>query len=363
MKKLLYVRNTQLDRYGANKIQIASMCKAFSKSGLLVTFFGLGKSISDAKSLHRISDEFEIIFLKPFRLILPFSAVIENLRLFFRFLKIKKQFDFLVTRDILFTFLASFFFPKNNIVMELHKLPQKIWWIKVLRKTTQRINSLIVISEGLKQSVLEKKFSEEKIVVLHDGVDLEKFDITMSQEDARKKSGLPLSGTIISYVGSTNTNRDLDTLIKASESLPDIYFAIYGSNKPYLEKSAQKQNNIILGGYTLTPEIIYRASDILFAGYTNKISTINCMSPLKIFEYMASKKPTIIADFPRTREILSDDETYFYKSEDSESIVAKIKEIAEAKNKSEEKSNKAFDKVKNYTWKERARKIISLVED
>ena len=48
------------------------------------------------------------------------------------------------------------------------------------------------------------------------------------------------------------------------------------------------------------------------------------MSPLKLFEYLASGKPIVSSDLPSIREIVSDDDVFFAVPGDSASLAAAL---------------------------------------
>lgn len=225
------------------------------------------------------------------------------------------------------------------------------------------LNCVIVISQGLKDGLLKIGIDQNNIEILHDAVNLSEFDISITKEDARKELGISLNKTTVVYAGSTKKDRDIPALIEAAKKMPKVCFVIFGKDQEYINKATLNTPNLIFKGYTDYPELAYKSADILFAGYTKKVPTINFMSPLKIFEYMATKRPTIVADFPRIREVLDENEVYFYEGENSDDIILKIKEIMENKDTANIKALKAFNKVRNYTWKKRSEKIISLMSN
>ncbi|MBR4330833.1 MAG: glycosyltransferase, partial [Candidatus Riflebacteria bacterium] len=91
-----------------------------------------------------------------------------------------------------------------------------------------------------------------------------------------------------------------------------------------------------------------------------KINIADWMSPLKIFDYMASKKPIIASNLPSIREILEDKKTSLLIDPDDicgwkNSIV----KILCKPNLAKELSENAYKLLKDkYTWKLRAEKIL-----
>jgi glycosyltransferase involved in cell wall biosynthesis len=356
---ILYARNADFDFPEANKIQVINMCRAFNENGYNTTLLAFGKNIEKIKEKYGIKNYFQAIFIKEKIRFFLLGDII----LFLSFLIKNKEFKNIYTRDVIFAILAKLFFKRKKVFLEIHDIPKKCWWKLIYKKSASMLDCIVVISQGLRDGFIELGVNKKNIIVLHDAVNLSDFDISISKEIARKKVNLPLEKTIVAYIGSTKEDHDIKILIEAAKKMKDIYFVIFGKEEEYIKKASLELLNFKFKGYTEQPALAYKAADILFAGYSEKVPWIKYMSPLKVFEYMASKRPTIVADFPRTREILDESETYFYKSGDSNDIVNKIKEILGKKEESEKKAENAFIKAKNCTWKKRASEIILLMEN
>lgn len=354
MNKILYVHNADFSKTCANRIQVLNMCKAFEKIGVSITLISFNCDKNIIKKIYNEDIDYNTIFLKPF-----VNYYFRSLLLFLRFLTIKNDYKYIYTRDLIFAFLVSRFFKDKKVIYELHDLSNGKMWHFLFKRTFKNLQGCVVISKGLKEELIKNDFNGNNIYVLHDGVDLEKFDINISKEDARTKLNLPKNKIIISYVGNTSENRDLKTFINVAKKLNNIVFVVYGKKQDYLVDASSKLDNFIFGGYIDETEIVYKASDVVFAGYTEKVPTINYMSPLKLFEYMASKRPIIISDFPRIREVVSENEVLFYKAEDEEDLALKVEKLISDINLQNKLVNNAFEKVKEYTWEKRAKEIIS----
>jgi glycosyltransferase involved in cell wall biosynthesis len=86
------------------------------------------------------------------------------------------------------------------------------------------------------------------------------------------------------------------------------------------------------------------------------------MSPIKMFEYMASNVPVVTTDLPVVREVLTDDDAWFVKPDDVEDLARGITNAIEQKAESEKKAQKAFEKVQaHYTWGKRAENILQSI--
>jgi glycosyltransferase involved in cell wall biosynthesis len=83
------------------------------------------------------------------------------------------------------------------------------------------------------------------------------------------------------------------------------------------------------------------------------------MSPLKIFEYMASKKAIVASDLPVLREILSETNAILVAPDDLEAWKDAIRKLKDntLRKKLGSAAHKAFRS--KYTWDIRARNVIS----
>jgi glycosyltransferase involved in cell wall biosynthesis len=108
---------------------------------------------------------------------------------------------------------------------------------------------------------------------------------------------------------------------------------------------------------------LLKSADVLVLPNSAKatISRVHA-SPLKLFEYMASGVSIVASDVPSLHEILSEKEAGFFKPDDSRSLADSIARALSEPGKSREKAYAAAEKVKRYTWRERARLIAEFVE-
>ncbi len=84
-------------------------------------------------------------------------------------------------------------------------------------------------------------------------------------------------------------------------------------------------------------------------------------SPLKLFEYMASKRLIIASDLPSIREVLDESSAILIKPDDPLLLAEGIKMVLVDNILSDKISNNAFECVQRYSWSNRARNILSLI--
>ncbi len=114
---------------------------------------------------------------------------------------------------------------------------------------------------------------------------------------------------------------------------------------------------------------VYRNScDILLAPYQKTVfvsskkaySTGDYMSPLKVFEYMASGKPIIASDLPVLREVLSEKNSILVSPVSVEEWVRAISLLMDNEALRNELSDASYQMLLDkYTWKKRAENAIA----
>ncbi len=362
----------------ANNLQVIKMCSAFGRAGVQTTLIvpwrpgtnkriqGLGTTLWDFFSVQK---NFEIrwcLFPYPFKraeqslyaLIVLFYTLITNVR------------GVIYTRsDWIALFLSLL---GNKVVLELHSNDSqgRTKFITKLAKYNRNLIGLICISESLARRITEFGFPQEKINICHDGVDLELYEPRLEREEARSALKLPLDVKIACHVGHLYEGRGFTTMLEAAVKLPEVLFVMVGGNPSDIERCrqlAKSRNtyNIYFIGYVThknVPQYLF-AADVLLMPYTKKVSTHKYMSPMKLFEYMAAKRPIIASEFPVLHEVLTHKKNAIFISPgDPIALAGAIKSVIEDKSFGEKLGKQALADVQQYTWQKRAEKILEFIK-
>jgi glycosyltransferase involved in cell wall biosynthesis len=378
--KIIYISVSVIPSHKANSLQVMKTCGAIKKNGadielLIPVRFGGVRLKDDPFEFYKVKERFKItkifsvdlIFLE--RIIGRFGYWIQNISFSFfvvLYLLFKKS-DVYFSRDDLCAFVLSFF--KKNIFYEVHRLPQSLPNRLIFNRLLKKAKGFVVIAEELKTMMLKKfKIDPEKILVAHDGVDLSQFDIGISKEEAREKSNWPIGRKIVLYVGSLQYVKGVDILIKAVEALPDVYCYIIGNKvgniggfKDEKDPYENTSERIIFLG--LQPNnsipVFLKAADIVVIPHRDLPFSF---SPLKLFEYMASKRPIIASRIKTLINVLGEDGAVYFESENSKDLSEKINLVLNDKNTTKKIVDEAFLVVRSYAWENRANHILKFVE-
>lgn len=358
----------------AHGIQIMKMCESFALHNIeveLVLPKRFNKIKKDPFEYYGVRRNFKIkklpcLDLVPLdKYIGHLSSWIESITFnFFVFPYILfKKADIIYTRDKFSLFLILF---KKNLFFEAHTFPKNYFLYSPFLK---RLKKIIVITQKLKNSFVKKGIDADKILVASDGVDLEKFDIKKTQQECRKRLGLVLDKKVVLYTGHLYSWKGTQVLASSVGYLdPETLVYFVGGTKKDV-KNFKTQNssvkNLVATGHRPHQEIPYwlKAADVLILPNSGKQNISKYWtSPLKLFEYMASKRPIIASKLPSIKEILNENNSLLVEPDNPEKLAEGIKNVLKNPNFSDKILNQAFQDVQDYTWQKRAGEILKFIK-
>ncbi len=376
MKKLLYLANLRLPTQKAYGIQIAKTCEAFARSSIRVhlvfpyrsnptikdDFFGY-YSVERIFKVKRIPSLDFYLWGKMDKLTVHIKGFLSSIALVAYSLFVKA--DIVYSRDELVVFMLSFLKKPNKIIFEAHKFSdaRKIFYNR-FKKTNLKI---VTITENLRKDFIKFGFRENIILTAPDGVDVEEFDLNISKEEAREKVGLPLDKKIIMYTGHLFDWKGGHVLAKAPQISQECISVFVGGMrhdvKEFKNKYKDRDSLIIVGEKPHKEIPVYlKAADILVLPNSGKEEiSRKYTSPLKLFEYMASKRPIIASDLPSLREVLNSKNSFMFEADNPQSLADKVKYVLSEEDKGLQVAEEAFKDVQHYTWDKRVSKILPFI--
>ena len=338
--KIYYVANARMPNEKAHGIQLAKMCEAFLLSGadleLVLPGKGQGGSL---KEFYGLKVEIPVKRLPVLNLGFLLSSISFMLSYYFYLWRKKDVIVYTIDMDN-FSFLPIRFLGLPYFV-ELHNTKSSALWNFFLRKA----RGTAVINNNVKNGLI-KNFGipESKIIVKPNGIDLEMFSGEISKGEARKRLGIIPDKKMAVYVGRETYWKGMEILDDVKKFyLPDIVRII--DDRPFRE----------------IPYWLAAADLLLVLGTKKNEYSYMYTSPMKIFEYMTSGRPILAADTPANREILSENEAYFYEPDDAKDLADKIKHLLTNPPDLKLKVDNARKKVEQYTWAKRAEAILAMM--
>lgn len=369
---IVYIANSRLPSKRANAIQVVKTCEALSAEGCNVTLLIPAR---DENRFHSDEDVWTYFGVKnPFKIVrLPVMdyKILNKIGL-------NKLWFFLLTNS--FANATTNYLRRNSdsqtVVYTRHDPSAKkivssgidvpvVYEAHIYSKSkSHRILGADGVV-GITKSLV-KDYSDDlgcQTMAIPDGVDLKQIDSSPPKLMARNKLNISSKEKIILYTGQLYTWKGVPTLLSAARLLPHYRFIIVGGYGKYLEniqKGAPK--NVSFVGHKDHSQIptYLSAADVLVIPNTKEKISREYTSPLKLFEYMAAERPIVVSDLPSMREVLDDDSAFFFESENSTDLAAKIQEALESN--SSAKTRLAKKKVLEYTWDKRAEKIITFLQ-
>ena len=378
--KIYYITNARIPTEKANGYQIVKTCESLATRGAEVELWvpkrkGL-LSTADPFAYYSIERSFTIRQIKSFDTIhwlgwLPkLGFVLQSLFFFISLLVKKVESNSVIysrSPEIIWLFGArgyKTFWESHGAYANWNQNP---WFLRCVMR-------MAVLTESSRKKYIELGVDPKKIIVLPDSVDIRVFDASISQEVARAKFAIPANKSTLGYFGSLNTvnlAKGMDEIIQALKILPDdvLLISVGGNAKDMiryqgLAKREGVDKKILFKGQVSRGTLAeyQKACDILLMPFPRTTHFAYYMSPLKMFEYMASKRPIIATDLPSIREVLSEQTATIIPPGDPKALAQAVRSLLAHPEQSKKLSENAFEKVKEYTWQKRADSIIRFAE-
>ncbi len=371
---------------------IAQMCHAFSQNGHQVKLILPNREIDQSLRNENFWDYFQIQrnsfeIKKLPAIVLPRFNIREivlgwsfSLVTFIYFIFQRPSYVHLFTecKELLVLLRIFSWLYHPTVVYEVHVLPHNPYE-KILDWLGVPVANLVISTT---QNVAGHYKSKVKLVkVVPSGINLESFDYKTPKTKIRQRLGVATNKIIIGYGGRFVTDKmekGIPDLIRAVSILKKNYknmilFCVGGPaeyvNKYRLlsKKSGLTAREAIFLDH-VPPSRLYeymRVFDVCVMPFPNNPHFAYIMSPLKMFEYMASKNPIVATNLPSVKEVLTNGETALLaKPGNHKDIALNIDLLIRDQKLGRRLSKAAFLLVaKTHTWRKRQRAIIAAVSN
>lgn len=263
-----------------------------------------------------------------------------------------------------------------RLVCELHNLPQRglPWCVGLLGQA----DLVILISDAMRSAYLDAGLLAERTMVEHDAFDLAEFTTVPDRSEARRRLGIG-DGFVVGFLGSFSHlagDKGAGQLVEAMAylmDLPTVSLQLVGCLDPSHEAGPVFARARELG---IPPERIGVHGRVGRAEVPIWLSAFDVCtnplpdnehnrraSPLKIFEYMAARRPSVVTDLAGTVEVLHHEQNaLLVPPGDHEALAAAIRRIHDDPALSQRLANQAREDVEQYTWEKRVGRILARLE-
>jgi len=375
--KIICISASQVPATSANSIQVMKTCQALAQAGhevrLMVPRFGQPDAINEAwprlAQLYGLQTPFEIEWL-------PVSPRWKRWDFCLAAVRRAKRLggQMVYAWPLQAAFFANLFrFP---VVLELHgppegKIGRHLFGDYLMMGGKKRYLPITQALVDLLERIYHRKFKPGEVVIAPNGVDLERYQNLPSPSQARAALGLEET-FCAGYTGHLYPGRGLLLLVELARRFPAINFVWVGGRPQDVESwknqlSDEKIGNITLFGFVENSRLpLYQAAmDVLLMPYERQISgsgggnSADYCSPMKMFEYMGSRRAIISSDLPVIQEVLNDSNSLLCPPDDFQAWEQAVNCLYNDKAKRDDLGTHAFSDVHEYTWLRRAQKALA----
>jgi len=370
--RIVCIATSKIPSATANSIQVLKACQALVQHGHEVKLLVPGENPAsgvDLAALYGLQTEVDVEWLR----VKPFLR-----RYDFSYLALRRarnlKADLVYTWPMQAALLALMY--RIPVIFELHGPPEGkigpvLFRIFLKLSGTKR---LLFISEALKNMIEDQYqvgFKPGEFGISPNGVDLERYQDLPEPAAARSILGLTQRLTA-GYTGHLYPGRGMKVLVELARLFPQIQFLWVGGNPKDVDSwrdkfAAENLRNILLTGFVDNQRLpLYQAAaDILLMPYEREIagsgggdSAAYC-SPMKMFEYMASKRAILSSDLPVIHEVLNEKNAILRPPDDIAAWAVAFNHLLQDVDLRVRLAAQAYQDVQRYTWQQRANKVLA----
>lgn len=394
-QRLLYLANNRLPTEKAHGLQMVQNCEALANAGYDVTLVAPDRintpEMRRTGSLwqhYGVTQNFAFLRLPCLDLFPLFPryyvafftqtfTYLLALTLWLPFQRADRRKDVIYTRDAFIAFALALLRPllwrQTTLVYEAHQLRNSRIGRRVQHFVMRRART-VAITQHLADELRTR--GAESVLVAHDGIRAGRFAAVPDQAAARAQLGWPPDAFIVGWVGRLSMlgmDKGVGQLIPALAQVKGAHLAIVGGPEDMVAAlrerwiAAGMPKSRFLAAGQVVPEdvpLYLSAFDVCTMPHPWTAQFAYYTSPIKLFEYMASRRALVASDLPSFAEVVTHEESaLLVPPGDVDALAAAITRLRDDPVLRERLAARAYDLVmQRYTWAARAAAIRAFVE-
>lgn len=209
---------------------------------------------------------------------------------------------------------------------------------------TKLSDYVVATAHKLKEDIIQYN---SRITVIPNGVHVQKLQGYHSKTQDSSKDSKPFT---VGYTGGFGDWVDFEIVLKVAELLPDVQFKLIGSGDQFDEvaSKAQSLKNVWVPGILHYDKMLAELATMDVCLIPFKINRItDRVSPIKLFDYWAMKKPVIATRFYEIQKIANGKVLFVHDAEDLKETIRALTEQPDLRG---QLAQAGFEEVRNYDW-------------
>ncbi len=264
-----------------------------------------------------------------------------------------------------------------RVVFETYRVYSRRNWLvaQCLARLSRspKLLGIITHSPPSKASLSRLGVRPDKITVIHNGFNPRVFHRSLTRAQARKELGWSETGKYACYAGRLARDKGIPSLLTLARSNPDVTFVFIGKNdrngENWIEAWARQKNlaNVRCLSWmhqeALAPYLF--ASDVLLIPPTATplMKYRKTVLPMKLFQYLAVGRPILAPRLPDIQSVLNDRNAILVEADNPEAAHQALRRVFSEPEWAAALARQARADSQAYTWENRARRIISFLEE
>lgn len=235
--------------------------------------------------------------------------------------------------------------------------------------------ALVTIHADIAQEHARRGVPPEKLLVLEDGVDLERFQVENDPAHWKRALGLEPDKHYAVYSGHLYADKGIEVILEAAQALAghgELEFLLVGGFKEDRRRweswcAQQGLKNVRFTGFVPNSQVpgYLKAASCLLLPYRldreHKVMDVHTTSPLKLFEYLAARRPIVATAVPTVAKVLSQGHNALLAAPgDQQGFEQAIFTAIGQPDLAHALSLNAWSTVLPFSWTERCRRILAL---